>query len=79
MNILRSTLDIARRAECVAGDIADRASDEVLFGIRPHVLSPLERELVDALRPFANYACSPAGTCACHNCRARDVLTKVPA
>lgn len=33
-------------------------------------------ELLEALRPFANYACSPVGTCQCHNCRARDVIAK---
>jgi hypothetical protein len=31
-------------------------------------------ELVEALRPFANYACSPRGTCACNNCIARDAI-----
>ena len=30
--------------------------------------------LREALRPFANYACSPAGQCDCHNCRARAAL-----
>lgn len=33
-------------------------------------------ELLEALRPFANYACSPADQCECHNCRARDVIAK---
>lgn len=33
-------------------------------------------ELMTALRPFANFACSPPGDCMCHNCRARDVIAK---
>lgn len=32
--------------------------------------------LVEALRPFANFACSPAGQCDCHNCRARAAIAK---
>lgn len=33
-------------------------------------------EIIDALRPFAHYACNPEekGPCHCHNCRARWVL-----
>jgi hypothetical protein len=33
-------------------------------------------DLVAALRPFAAFACSPPGKCACHNCRARDVIAQ---
>jgi hypothetical protein len=33
-------------------------------------------DLVAALRPFAAFACSPPGECACHNCRARDVIAQ---
>jgi hypothetical protein len=32
--------------------------------------------LMGALRPFANFACSPAGQCGCNNCKARDVLQR---
>lgn len=31
-------------------------------------------ELVEALRPFAKFQCSPAGECECNNCRAASVL-----
>ena len=36
------------------------------------------KDLLEALRPFANYACNedPNDPCACHNCRARDVIRK---
>lgn len=30
--------------------------------------------LEEALKPFARFFCSPVGTCACHNCVARDLL-----
>lgn len=50
----------ARRA---AAEIANEA-DGVIY------------ELLEALRPFAAFACSPAGECGCHNCRARDVIAK---
>lgn len=34
-------------------------------------------EIVEALRPFAHYACNPEeGPCHCHNCRARFVLAE---
>jgi hypothetical protein len=33
-------------------------------------------ELVKALRPFANFACSPSGECKCNNCVARDLVDK---
>lgn len=32
-------------------------------------------ELLEALRPFANFACSPPGECDCNNCKARDVIS----
>jgi hypothetical protein len=31
-------------------------------------------KLVDALRPFANFACSPSNGCKCNNCVARDLV-----
>ena len=30
--------------------------------------------LVDALKPFAQFSCSPIGECNCHNCKARDLV-----
>lgn len=33
-------------------------------------------ELLEALDPFAQFACSPPGECQCHNCRARDIVAK---
>lgn len=33
-------------------------------------------ELLEALEPFAQFACSPPGECECHNCHARDVIAK---
>lgn len=34
--------------------------------------------LLEALKPFANYACEleTGETCDCHNCRARDAITR---
>lgn len=40
----------------------------------PDALRESHRELVAALRPFANYACDVP--CDCHNCRARAALTR---
>ena len=31
------------------------------------------RELESALKPFAQFSCSPRGACDCRNCRARDL------
>lgn len=31
-------------------------------------------ELLEALKPFANYACDPP--CGCHNCKARAAIAK---
>ena len=33
-------------------------------------------ELVKALRPFAQCACSPEGECRCYNCIARDTINR---
>lgn len=42
----------------------------------PRQLVERVKELEAAARPFANYACSPPGHCDCHNCKARDLLSK---
>lgn len=34
------------------------------------------KDMYRALRPFAEFACSPKGECDCHNCVARDALAK---
>jgi hypothetical protein len=63
---------------------AEPAPPPVAAGYEPHPVGTGERirflervnaELVEAVRPFANYACSPPGECECHNCRARAALT----
>lgn len=33
-------------------------------------------DLFKALKPFANFACSPPGECKCFNCKARDAINK---
>lgn len=33
-------------------------------------------DLLEALRPFANFACSPSGECDCFNCKARAAIAK---
>lgn len=45
-----------------------------LFGELQNALEENERLRV-ALKPFACFACSPAGECDCNNCIARDLLT----
>lgn len=45
-------------------------------GLTPRQLVERVKELEEAARPFANYACSPPGHCDCHNCKARDLLSK---
>lgn len=63
---------------------AEPAPPPVAAGYEPHPVGTGERirrlervnaELVEAVRPFSNYACSPPGECECHNCRARAALT----
>lgn len=34
-------------------------------------------ELVKALHPFAQCACSPEGECRCYNCIARDTINRI--
>lgn len=38
------------------------------------LLRERNKALAEALRPFAQFACSPAGQCNCHNCAARAAL-----
>jgi hypothetical protein len=40
----------------------------------PHAVLVEARE---ALRPFANYACSPLGQCKCHNCNAHAAIASI--
>ena len=54
----------------VIADIARR------MGHRPDIAYARVRRLEDALKPFAQFACSPKGECTCHNCVARDLLIK---
>jgi hypothetical protein len=52
-----------------------RASVEIDVTPSPEPLRVL-RMAVEALAPFANYACPPgSGLCACHNCTARTALS----
>ena len=44
--------------------------------IEDAILAASAPELLKALEPFAKFACSPAGECDCHNCRARDAIAK---
>ena len=34
-------------------------------------------ELVEALKPFAKFACSPEGECDCHNCTAKSIINSI--
>lgn len=49
-------------------EVAERAANKLLIAAAP--------ELLAALTPFANFACSPPGECECHNCRARAAIEK---
>lgn len=62
-------------------DAKERESQECSPKVRAYYgwrfARQLEREnamLRRALKPFAQFACSPPGTCDCHNCVARVAI-----
>jgi hypothetical protein len=63
-------------ADACAMPWEDKAPFSARYAFKEAVTPELFTELLEALRPFANYACSPAGQCECHNCRARDAIGK---
>ena len=52
----------------------DSNADELLANARLIAAAP---DLLEALRPFANYACE--GPCHCNNCCARDAIARAEA
>jgi len=32
--------------------------------------------LIELLKPFSQFSCSPIGECDCHNCKARDFIVQ---
>lgn len=60
----------SKDGECVA---------EIVHGEANATLLAAAKDLLEALRPFANYQCSPPGQCECHNCKARDAVAKAEA
>lgn len=70
-------LQLAKDAEKMPWE--DKAPLMLRLNFQESITADIFLELVEALCPFANYACSPVGQCKCHNCRARDVLAKIGA
>jgi len=72
---------IARARRLVAcWNVCEGIPTDALENTTPRAFAPQLRdafeidELIEALRPFANYACDPP--CECHNCKARAILAK---
>lgn len=63
-----------RWADNWAEDEREAAAELDRLTARVAELEKRNGELVAALRPFANFACSPPGECACNNCRARSLV-----
>lgn len=55
--------------------IAIRGNDLEMVEVMRELVD-IKEKLLEALEPFAAFACSPPGECECHNCRARDVFIK---
>jgi hypothetical protein len=50
--------------------------DRDLLRQRVKELEADKRELMEALEPFANFACDDWHVCECHNCRGKRVIAK---
>ena len=55
------------------GDDGECISDHVYEMADARLISAAP-DLLEALKPFANYACDPP--CLCQNCKARDAINK---
>lgn len=70
----RYTVKLSYEPHKVMGGVAVYLKDEVDAELSQ--LRQLCREMHNTLRPFANFACSPAGQCDCNNCKARAAIEK---
>jgi hypothetical protein len=59
-------------------DPKNEAVDPSCDYLEHHPKVRMHDELVEALRPFAKFSCSPQGECDCNNCRAAAVLANLP-
>lgn len=67
MNNKAKFKDMSKNAKEAVENFNDFADDRAILWADSTI-----KQLVEALKPFANYACEPP--CYCHNCKARDII-----